>query len=84
MSQTHCREIILPDHIYYEIQLLQKELSLRDGKVWSISGTCVLLLQFYMHEKKTSIQNQSFLQGYLDQRDPFLDEFISKVTLSVH
>ena len=38
--------IIFPDHVYDEIQLLQKELSHKDNKVWDISSIIKSLLQF--------------------------------------
>jgi len=78
------REIILPDHIYYEIQLLQKELSIRDGKIWSISDTLYLLIQFYLQEEIINTQKISFLKDYLHEKEPFLDELISRVTISAH
>ncbi|EGG42062.1 Hypothetical protein Nlim_1077 [Candidatus Nitrosarchaeum limnium SFB1] len=85
MSQIHRREIILSDHIYDEIQLLQKEISIRDGKVWSISSTVNLLLLFCLREEcRIGIQNNLFLQDYLHEKKSFLDEFVSRIVISAH
>ena len=58
--------IIFPDHVYEEIQLLQKELSYKYNKIWSISNTINLLLRFCLHEENDVIyvQNYSFLREY--------------------
>ena len=79
-------EIIFPDHIYDEIQLLQKELSRRDDRVWSVSSTINLLLRFCLHEENNVIyaQNASFLSDYLYAKESFLEEFSSRVFMSAH
>jgi len=77
------REIIFPDHMYEEIQLLQKELSVKEGKVWSVSSTVNRLLRFCLYENMDA-QKDSFLKDYLRGKKPFLDEFITRVTISIH
>jgi len=78
-------EIILPDHIYEEIQSLQKELSHKDGIVWSISSTIDLLLRFCLHEDNVIYaRNASFLRDYLDAKESFLEDFISRILMSAH
>jgi hypothetical protein len=77
-------EIIFPDHIYDEIQLLQKELSYKDGKVWSVSSTINLLLRFCLHEENMIYaQNASFLSDYMYAKESFLEDF-SRIFMSVH
>lgn len=79
-------EIIFSDHIYDEIQLLQKELFYKDGRVWSISSTVNLLLRFCLHEENNVIyaQNASFLSDYLYAKESFLEDFISRIFISMH
>jgi hypothetical protein len=73
--------IIFPNHVYDEIQLLQKKLSRKDNKIWSVSNTINLLLRFCLHEENDLIyaQNYSFLRGYMYEKESFLEDF----TLSV-
>lgn len=76
-------DVILSDYIYEEIQLLQKELSHKDGIVWSISSTVDLLLRFCLHEDSVIYaQNASFLRDYLYAKESFLEDFISRVFMS--
>src|SRR3989338_9101894 len=79
-------EIIFPDHVYEEIQLLQKELFRKDGKIWSVSSTINLLLRFCLHEENNVIyaQNASFLRDYLYAKESFLEDFISRIIMSAH
>lgn len=79
-------EIIFSDHIYDEIKLLQKELSHKDGRVWSISSTINLLLRFCVYEKNNVIyaQNYLFLKDYLYAKEAFLKDFTSRVFMSAH
>ena len=87
MSQKiHYVGIIFPDHIYDEIQLLQKELTCKDERVWSLSSTINLLLRFCLHEENDVIyaQNASFLSDYLYAKESFLEEFSSRVFMSAH
>ena len=73
--------IIFPDHVYEEIQLLQKELSHKDDKIWNISDTINLLLRFCLHEENDVIyaQNYSFLREYMYGKE----SFVKDCTLSV-
>ena len=87
MSQKiHYVGIIFPDHIYDEIQLLQKELTCKDERVWSLSSTINLLLRFCLHEENNVIyaQNASFLRDYLYEKESFLEDFISRIFMSAH
>jgi hypothetical protein len=80
------KTIILPDHIYAEIQKLQKELSYKDGKIHSITNTINLLLRSCIDKENYLIfvQDYSFLRSYLDEKKSFLDEFISSVFISAY
>lgn len=79
-------DIIFSDHIYDKIYLLQKELSHKDSKVWSISSTINLLLRFCLHEENSVIyaQNASFLRDYLYAKESFLEDFTSRIFMSAH
>jgi hypothetical protein len=78
-------DIIFPDYIYEEIQLLQKELSHKDGRVWSISSTVNLLLRFCLHEENAIYaQNASFLRDYLYAKESLLEDFTSRIFMSAH
>jgi hypothetical protein len=80
------KTIILPDHIYAEIQKLQRELSYKDDKIHSITDTINLLLRFCIDKENYLIfvQDYPFLRSYLDEKKSFLDEFISSVFISAH
>jgi len=86
MSQKiHYATIIFPDHVYDEIQLLQKELSHKDHKIWSFSDTIKLLLQFCLEENDSNYtQSYSFLREHMCKRKSFLDDFTSSVFMSTH
>ena len=76
--------IIFPDHVYDEIQLLQKELSHKDDKIWNISDTTKLLLQFCLEENDLIYaQNYSFLREYTYGKESFLKDFTSSVLMSI-
>ena len=78
-------DIIFPDYIYDEIQSLQKELSHKDSRVWSISSTVNLLLRFCLHEDGVIYdQNASFLRDYLYAKESFLEDFTSRIIMSAH
>ena len=78
-------DIIFPDYIYDEIQSLQKELSHKDSRVWSISSTVNLLLRFCLHEDGVIYdQNASFLRDYLYAKESFLEDFTSRIFMSAH
>lgn len=84
MSQKiHYATIIFPDHVYDEIQLLQKELSYKDHKIWSFSETIKLLLQFCLEEKDLIYVQYSFLREYMHERESFLEDFMSSVFMSM-
>ena len=78
--------IIFPDHVYEEIQLLQKELSYKDNKIWSISNTINLLLRFCLHEENDVIyvQNYSFLREYTYGKESFLKDCTLSVLRSTY
>jgi hypothetical protein len=80
------RTIIFPDHVYAEIQKLQKELSYKDGKTPSITNMINLLLRFCIDKENYLIfvQDNPFLRDYLHEKKSFLDDFISSVFISVH
>ena len=80
------RTIIFPDHVYVEIQKLQKELSYKDGKTHNITNTINLLLRFCIDKENYLIfvQDNPFLRDYLHEKKSFLDEFISCVFRSAH
>lgn len=85
MSQIQEVTVIFPDHVYDEIQLLQKELSYRDSKMWSISDTISLLLEFCLEEEGLiHTQNYLFLVGYMYERESFSKDFTSSVFKSMH
>jgi len=73
--------IILSDHVYDEIQLLLKELSSKDNRIWSISNVINLLLRFCLHEENDLIyaRNFPFLREYLSGKESFLEDFTSNV-----
>ncbi|MFB5637317.1 MAG: hypothetical protein ACE5RF_02810 [Nitrosarchaeum sp.] len=79
-------EITFPDNIYAELELLQKALSLKDGKSWSISDTVNLLLRFSLSEKNDPIyeKNLLFLFDYLYTKEHFLNDFLLTVLMSAH
>lgn len=78
-------DVVLQDYIYEEIQLLQKELSHKDGREWDISSTVNLLLKFCLYEDSRSYaQNASFLRDYLHTKESFLEDFISRIFISAH
>ena len=85
-QKIHYVKIIFSDHIYDEIELLQKELFYKDGRVWSVSSTINLLLRFCLHEENNIIyaQNASFLKDYLYEKESFLEDFISRIFMSAH
>lgn len=77
--------VIFPDHVYEEIQLLQKELSHKDDKIWNISDTTKLLLQFCLEENDgVYAQNYSFLREYTYEKESFLKDFTSSVLRSIY
>jgi len=80
------KTIIFPDHVYAEIQKLQRELSYKDGKTHSITNTINLLLRFCIDKENYLIfvQDYPFLRDYLYGKKSFLDEFISSVFISAH
>ena len=80
------RTIIFPDHVYAEIQKLQKELSHKDGKTHSITDTINLLLRFCIDKENCLIfvQDNPFIRDYLHEKKSFLDDFISSVFISSH
>ena len=85
MSQIQEVTVIFPDHVYDEIQLLQKELSCRDGKMWSISDTINLLLEFCLEERDlVHTQHYLFLIEYMYERESFFKEFTSSVFRSMY
>lgn len=86
MSQKiQCATVIFPDHVYEEIQLLQKELSHKDDKIWNISDTTKLLLQFCLEENDgVYAQNYSFLREYTYEKESFLKDFTSSVLRSIY
>ena len=81
MSQIQYARIVLPDHVYEEIQLLQKELSHKDDKIWSISDTIKILLRFCL-EELIDAQIDSFLREYMCKKEAFLEDFTSSVFMS--
>ena len=85
MSQIQYVTIIFPDHVYEEIQLLQKELSYKDNKNWSASDTIKLLLQFCFEENDVIYaQNYSFLREHIYEKESFLEDFMSTVLRSMY
>ena len=78
MSQIKYATIIFPDHVYEEIQLLQRELSYKDDKIQSISDTIKILLQFCLDEF-IGARIDSFLREYLCKKEAFLEDFTSSV-----
>jgi len=84
-QKIHYKTIIFPDHVYDEIQKLQRELC-RDGKIHSISYTINLLLRFCLDEDNYFIftQDYSFLRDYMCKKELFLEDFISSVFISTH
>ena len=86
MSQIQHYTIILPDHVYDEIQLLQKELSYKDDKTWNISDTINLLLRFCYGEENDfkCDKNYSFLIQHTYKKESFLEDFTSSVLRSTY
>ena len=83
-KKIHHRTIILSDRIFEQIQLLQKELSKRDGHMWDVSETASLLVQFCVNGiDMTCRQDYSFLLGYISEKEPFLKEFCLRVYMSI-
>jgi len=84
MSQIKYATIIFPDHVYEEIQVLQKELSHKDNKIWDISSTIKLLLRFCIQEENDLIyaQNYSFLREHMCRKESFVRDFTSSVLMS--
>ena len=85
-KKIYCRTIIFSNPIYDEIKLLQKELTNKDGKTWSISSTVNLLLRFYLCEENDLFyaQNVSFLRDFMQGKELFLEEFISRILISTY
>lgn len=84
MSQIKYATIIFPDHVYDEIELLQKELSYKDNKIWSVSNTIKLLLRLYLEENDLIYTQHSFLKEYMYKRESFLEDFMSSVLISMY
>jgi hypothetical protein len=81
MSQIQYATIIFPDHVYEEIQLLQKELSHKDDKILDISDTIKILLRFCLGDLVDS-QIDSFLREYMCKKETFLENFTTSVFMS--
>lgn len=83
MSQIKYATIIFPDHVYDEIELLQKELSCKDNKIWSVSNTIKILLRLCLEENDLIYAQYTFLKEYIFERESFLEDFMSSVLMSM-
>jgi len=77
--------VILPDHVFYQIKIIQQLLSIRDKKNWSFSKTFNLLLSFGFDSiEKIKKKDLRFLRSYFAGRESYIKEITSRAIMSLH
>lgn len=82
-QKTYCT-LIIPDHIYEEIQLFQTSLLREKGNEWTFTKTFNLLLKFCLSDYNFRTDKEDFelIQKYFAKKEFILEELNSSILLS--
>ena len=85
MSAEIPYNVILSDHVFFQIKVVQQLLSQRDEKNWSFSKTFNLLLRFGFDSiEKINDKDLRFMRSYFAGRESYIKEITSKAIMSLH